>query len=196
MTLPSFLDDWLEPFRQPWKNVSNATLVAWLIFYGLFFIYALRDQSGYLFIDNVNLVIHEAGHPLFGWFGETLGVWGGTLFELIVPGALAIYFARERQPTGAAFCTFFFFENFLYIGTYMADARAQDLPLVTTGGADYVEHDWFRIFGDLGVLQHDTQIGSATRLVGWLGMLVTAGWLVWRWKQSREEQASARGAGA
>lgn len=194
MTVPSFLDEWLEPFRQPWKPISTGPVVAWLIFYALFLIYAFRDQSGYLFIDNVNLVIHEGGHPLFGWFGATLGVWGGTLLELIVPASLAIYFARERQLFGAAFCTFFFFENFLYIGTYMADARAQDLPLVTVGDPEFAEHDWFRIFSDLGVLQHDTQIGAATRLFGWLGMLATAGWLVWRWRQSRSQELGARAA--
>lgn len=187
MNLTSFLEDWLEPFRQPWRTISTAAITAWLIFYGLFLIYAFRDQSGYLFIDNVNLVIHEGGHPLFSWFGQTLGVWGGTLLELIVPASLALYFARERQVTATAFCTFFFFENFLYIGTYMADARAQELPLVTTGDPEFVEHDWFRIFGDLGVLQHDTQIGAATRLLGWLGMLATVGWLIWRWKQVRTE---------
>jgi len=64
---------------------------------------------------------------------------GGTLFELIVPLACAIYFFFRREPTGTAFCAFWFFENFLYIGAYMADARAQQLPLVTVGDSDYVE---------------------------------------------------------
>ena len=196
MTVPDFLHDWLEPLRGPWKAISTATVVSWLIFYGLFLIYAFREQSGYLFIDNVNLVIHEGGHPLFSWFGEMLGVWGGTLLELIVPLSLAIYFARERQISGTAFCAFFFFENFLYIGTYMADARAQELPLVTTGDPEFVEHDWFRIFGDLGLLQHDTQIGAATRLLGWIGMLATVSWLVWRWRHSERERAAASAAGA
>ena len=191
MSFPSALQSTFEeatqPFRQPWQAVSTAALTGWLIFYALFLLYAFRDQSGYLFIDNVNLVIHEGGHPLFGWFGPALGVWGGTLLELIVPAALAIYFASQRQPSGAAFCTFFFFENFLYIGTYMADARAQDLPLVTTGDPEFAEHDWFRIFSDLGVLQHDTQIAAVVRFLGWLGMLATVGWLVWRWRQGTVE---------
>ena len=96
-----------------WQPVSRAALGAWLLFYGLFLLYALRDQSGFLFIDQVNLIVHEAGHLLFGWFGSTLGVWGGTLFELIVPAALAVYFTIQRQTAGAAFAAFFFFENFL-----------------------------------------------------------------------------------
>ena len=163
-----------------WQPVSRAALGAWLLFYGLFLLYALRDQSGFLFIDQVNLIVHEAGHLLFGWFGSTLGVWGGTLFELIVPAALAVYFTIQRQTAGAAFAAFFFFENFLYISVYMADARTQALPLVTVGDPEMGEHDWFRIFSQLGLLQHDRGIASAMKALGWLGMLGTVAWLVGR----------------
>jgi hypothetical protein len=53
---------------------------------------------------------------------------------------------------------FFFFEQFLPIATYMADARVQDLPLLTIGDGDYVIHDWNYLFGKFGVLPHDVQI--------------------------------------
>jgi hypothetical protein len=82
-------------------------------------------------------VVHEGGHNLFGWFGPTLGLWGGTLLQWLVPFLLALYFFTQRQTTGFVFCLFFFFENWLYTATYMADARAQDLPLVTTGDPDF-----------------------------------------------------------
>ena len=88
--------------------------------------------------------MHEGGHNLFGWFGPTLGLWGGTLLQWLVPFLLAAYFFSQRQTTGFVFCLFFFFENWLYTATYMADARAQVLPLVTTGDPDFVEHDWYR----------------------------------------------------
>jgi hypothetical protein len=176
----------LDPFREKWQPISAAALIAWLVFYFLFLLYALVDRSGFLFIDNANLIVHEAGHLLFSYFGETLMILGGTIFELFVPFALAVYFAWRRQPAGTAFCSFFFFENFLYIATYMADARAQELPLVTVGDSDYVEHDWFHIFSSVGLLQHDTQIGAFVRILGWLGMLATVAWLAWRWKQSSE----------
>jgi len=176
--------DFLDSFREPWKPLSAIALVAWLVCYLSFLLYAVLDRSGYLFIDSANLIVHEAGHLLFSYLGETLMIWGGTIFELFVPFALAVSFAWRRQPAGTAFCAFFFFENFLYIGTYMADARAQQLPLVTVGDSDYVEHDWFHIFSSLGLLQHDTQIAAFVRLLGWLGMLATIAWLAWRWKRS------------
>ena len=174
-----------------WNPVSRPVLTGWLAFYGLFLLYAMGNRTGFLFIDHANLVVHEAGHLLFGWFGSTLGLWGGTLFELIVPAALTIYFAFHRQTTGAAFAAFFFFENFLYIATYMADARAQVLPLVTVGDSDLAEHDWFRIFSQLGLLQHDRQIAAAVRVLGWLGMFVTVVWLAnraWQPADARSEE--------
>jgi hypothetical protein len=62
----------------------------------------------------------------------------------------------------------------------MADARAQDLPLLTVGDSEYVIHDWNYLFGKLGVLERDIQIASAVRAIGWLGMLSVVTWLIWR----------------
>ena len=174
----------LESLQEDWKPVSKPAAIGWCIFYGLFIFHALRAHGGFLLIDHVNLVIHEGGHLLFGWLGQTLSLWGGTLLELIVPFALAVYFTFSRHTTGAAFSSFFFFENFLYIGTYMADARSQGLPLVTVGDPEEGGHDWFNIFSSLGLLPYDRTIGGMTRLAGWRGMLATVGWLIYRWRCS------------
>jgi hypothetical protein len=161
---------------EPWQPVSRPALVAWLVFYVGFLVYAFRAHGGFLFIDLANLVVHEGGHNLFMWFGPTMHLWGGTLLQCLVPFLLATYFFFHRQTTGFVFCLFFFFENWLYTATYMADARAQVLPLVTTGNAEFAEHDFFRIFSDLGVLNYDTTIAAVVRLIGWCGMI---GIVIW-----------------
>lgn len=161
---------------EPWKPISRPALVGWLIFYVGFLAYAFSAHGGFLFIDNANLVVHEGGHNLFSWFGHTIMLWG-TLLQWLVPFLLAVYFFTERQTAGFAFCFFFFFENWLYTATYMADARAQVLPLVTTGDSDFVEHDFYAIFSSLGVLNHDTQIAAVVRTLGWCGMLACVAWL-------------------
>lgn len=174
----------MESFKsildEPWKPVSRPALVGWLVFYVAFLAYAFSAHGGFLFIDTANLIVHEGGHNLFGWFGPTLGLWGGTLLQWLVPFLLAVYFFTERQTTGFVFCAFFFFENWLYTATYMADARVQQLPLVTTGDADVIEHDFFAIFTSLGVLNHDTQIAAIVRLLGWCGMFGCLAWLAFR----------------
>jgi hypothetical protein len=167
-------------FGQPWKPIARPAVIAWVVFYALFMVYAFSAHGGFLFIDSANLVVHEGGHNLFGWFGPTLGLWGGTLLQWLVPFLLAAFFFKERQIAGFAFCLFFFFENWLYTATYMADARVQALPLVSTSDSDFVEHDWYAIFSSLGVLNHDTQIAAVVRLLGWCGMLAVTAWLAKR----------------
>lgn len=167
-----------------WRPVSKPALAAWLICYSLFLLHAWTDADRFLVMDPVNLIVHEAGHLLFGWFGSTLGLWGGTLLELLVPAALAAQFAWQRHTAGTAFAAFFFFENFLYISVYMADARAQQLPLVTVGDPEMGNHDWFLIFSSLGLLRYDRSIAAAVRVLGWLGMLATMGWLALRARQA------------
>jgi len=164
--------------NQPWKPVSRLVLAAWLVFYVAFLGYAFSAHGGFLFIDMPNLIVHEGGHNLFGWFGPTIGLWGGTLLQWLVPFLLAVYFFTRRETTGFVFCLFFFFENWLYTATYMADARAMILPLVTAGDSDFVEHDWHTIFSSLGVLPYDTKIAAVISFLGWCGMLATVAWLV------------------
>ncbi len=163
--------------EEPWRPVSRPALLGWTIFYVGFLGYAFSAHGGFLFIDSANLVVHEGGHNLFGWFGATLGLWGGTLLQWLVPFLLAAYFFTQRQTAGFVFCLFFFFENWLYTATYMADARAQELPLVTTGDPDFVEHDFHLIFSNLGVLDYDTKIAAVVRVLGWIGMVVVVIWL-------------------
>lgn len=173
--------------NDPWKPVSRPALVAWMIFYVGFLLYAFSAHGGFLFIDFANLVVHEGGHNLFGWFGPTLGLWGGTLLQWLVPFLLAAYFFTERQTSGFVFSLFFFFENWLYTATYMADARAQVLPLVTTGDPDFAEHDFNAIFTSLGVLDYDTKIGAVVRLLGWCGMLGCIVWMALKARPTKEQ---------
>jgi hypothetical protein len=172
--------DWAGSWDEDWRPVSRYGVIGWLLFYLIFLAYAFSKHGEFLFIDLANLVVHEGGHLLFAWFGSTLGLWGGTLLQWLVPLLLAAYFFIQRQTAAFAFCTFFFFENWLYTATYMADARAMVLPLVTAGDSDFIEHDWHTIFSSLGVLPHDTQIASVVSFLGWCGMLGMVVWLVRR----------------
>src|SRR5574337_1053909 len=155
--------NFLEVLEEDWQPVSKPARTAWLVFYALFLIYAFASRSRFLIIDYVFVPIHEGGHLLFGWFGQTLGVMGGTLLQLGVPLAVAVYFVFERHITGTTFAAFFFFENLLNVATYMADARAQALQYVTVGDPDFAEHDWTYMFVKLRMLEHNTAIAAVVR---------------------------------
>jgi hypothetical protein len=170
----------LEVLEDDWRPVSRAILILASAFYLIFLYQAARGSGVLLMMDLVFVPIHEGGHLLFRFFGEFLAVAGGTILQLSVPLMLAAFFIFQRQIPGTAFCLFFFFEQFLPIATYMADARAQELPLLTVGDGDYVIHDWAYLFGRLGVLEHDTAIAHAVRVLGWVGMIATVAWMIWR----------------
>jgi len=76
-----------------WQPVSRVQFVCWMAFYGLLLFYLGLNWGQLTLLDNVHLPIHEGGHLLFGWLGETLGLWGGTLLQLLVPALLAVSFA-------------------------------------------------------------------------------------------------------
>jgi hypothetical protein len=179
----------LLSFDRPdrWTRVSRIGGGFYLAFYFLFLLYAWRDTSGFLFLDFVNLMIHEAGHLFFTWGGNTIMLLGGTLGELIVPALCAVFFWFHRQTYGLAFCVFWFFENFLYIGTYMADARTSALPLVNGD-----ESDWTLLFGQWKILTHDQQIGHFMRTLGWLGMFGAISWLAYRLYRDTQPESKLR----
>ena len=118
------LETLLSIFQYPWKPVSRPALAAWLLFYVAFLAYAFSAHGGFFFIDSANLVVHEGGHNLFGWFGPTLGLWGGTLLQWLVPFLLAAYFFSQRETAGFVFCLFSFRELALHRDLHGGRARS------------------------------------------------------------------------
>jgi hypothetical protein len=175
--------EFLDLLSENWQPVSKPARIGWLVFYAAFLFYAFTSKGPSLFIDLVFVPIHEGGHLLFRWFGETPAVLGGTILQLFVPLAIAVYFVFQRHVAGTALAAFFFFENFLSVGTYMADARAIALDYVTVGEGEG-QHDWTTMFLKLGVLEYDTTIGGTVRALGWLGMLGVVAWFWWRSRPS------------
>jgi Na+/H+-dicarboxylate symporter len=176
-----------------WQPVSCREFYFWLCVYGLLLAYLARHFGELTLLDNLHLPIHEAGHLFFSYFGETLHLWGGTIFQLLVPALLAGYFASKRQIPGTTFCSFVLFHSLTSVATYMSDAISRTLPLVTVGTvADESDHDWYNMFHQLGVLPHAVQIGSATRLLAWCGMMGTVVWFALRYcRQQVEPKLSA-----
>ncbi len=134
-------------------------------------------------LDRVNLIAHEAGHLLLGWFGEFIGVLGGTLGQLFVPLAIGVYFYLRREFFSAAVSLFWAGQNFFGISVYIKDARAMDLPLVSIGGGEDTIHDWNYLLSKLGILRWDHVLGT---MAFWTGVVVAASAVVWAIKDSMQ----------
>ena len=144
----------------------------------------LGDEGWVPLLDSANLALHEAGHPLVGIFSARATVYGGTLFQLVFPLAAAGHFHRAANASGVAASVVWLGENLFNIARYMADARAQDLPLVGNG-----DHDWAEIFGRWGVLHLDGRIAGMTRGIGLVLMLGAVVWLYRRWRADQDRSA-------
>ena len=123
--------------------------------------------------------MHEGGHPLFGILSERLAVYGGTLAQLFFPAACMIEFARRRETLSFALCGIWLAESALNVARYMADARAQLLPLV---GGEHVLHDWNVILLRWNLLHRDVVLANGLRVLAWLGIAAALTFLVRKWR--------------
>ena len=169
-----------------WMALPTSKLIGFAAGVVAFALLVFTSEPGFVFgLDHANLLFHEAGHPIVGLFSQRLETYGGTMGQLTFPLVLAVSFWRKGEAISFAASLIWFFENWLNIARYMADARVQELPLV--GGGD---HDWARIFGRWHVLNHDTQIAAVVRTAGWLGMAAACAWVIWRWWWERKNSAN------
>ena len=165
--LENFDDDWSElpPFALTGYWVA-AVLILWL---------ANTGEHWVFLLDNANLAFHEAGHPIFSILGERITVYGGTMGQLAFPLVAAFSFRRQHATASYAFTLLWLGENLFNIARYMADARAQILPLVGNG-----EHDWTEIFSRWNVLSSDTTLAGLVSFIGWIIIISTGIWLSYR----------------
>jgi hypothetical protein len=145
----------------------NYFKLGFTLFLSVYGVNCARDGS---FLDRVDLIAHEAGHLLFGYFGEFIMVIGGTFGQLLVPIGIGSYFVTRREFYSAAILLFWFGQNFLNISLYVKDAAAMELPMVGLGGGD-VMHDWNYLLLKFNVLAWDNTIGN---IVHGLGVLIIA----------------------
>jgi hypothetical protein len=133
-------------------------------------------------LDGANFIFHEAGHALFAFFGQFLGILGGSLTQVAIPAMCAAYFARQRQVAAAAATLFWTGESITHVAIYIADARVMALPL---HGGDGVIHDWNFLLGRVNLVTHAESLGRLAFIVGGLIILSALGVLaldlVGRW---------------
>ncbi len=108
--------------------------------------------------------IHEAGHIVFGFLPQIWVAAAGSLSEVGFTILLTFAALRTKSYWAAIFALLWFMLAMHSMGTYMADARAQLLPLVGPGPDPM--HDWHFVFGQLGWLNADVMIGTTVKIVG------------------------------
>ncbi|MEQ8525426.1 hypothetical protein [Gracilimonas sp.] len=129
----------------------------------------------FFFIDNFLLIVHEAGHTIFGFIGgRFLTILGGTLFEILLPFAIFAYgwynHKRFVAQTGLLLTAFAWIES----AAYAADAMDRRMPLI--GNLPKSSHDFYNLFSMKGVL---TEHMTYAWIMYWIGILTLILFFIW-----------------
>jgi hypothetical protein len=128
-----------------------------------YFLYYLATYTQWHFLDNVNLIIHEAGHVIFMFFGNFMHILGGSLFQVLFPAVFVCYFYRRGEYFSASLVLFWVGQNLLNVSVYASDAIAMQLPLL---GGDSVGHDWNNLLTMTNTLKYTKTIGTTMYILG------------------------------
>lgn len=138
--------------------------------YGIWLIFDYQFH----FLDYVNLIIHEAGHFIFGFLGETAHFLGGTLLQILIPLLFILKFFGEEQRFAASIMGIWLGQNFLNVAVYMADTNVRALHLVGGG-----IHDWMWLFGKWELITKAETIAQITQYTGF-AIIVLSVFAVWK----------------
>lgn len=152
--------------------------VYWALNYNIFFAvnysYPFPLDIFYLFVDNFILIVHEAGHTFFGLLGNRfLTILGGSLFQVLLPLAIVLFFWINRKYIGLQFSFLLLGFSWLDVASYAADASARQLPLI--GGLGKESHDWYNLLARMNALEYDLTYGLTFIAIGVACYLVATG---------------------
>jgi hypothetical protein len=149
---------------------SKPRQIAYIILTIFYFIVLLKytqNREFSWFMDNFTLLIHEGGHMFFGFFGELIGVMGGTIFQIIIPASTSLVFLKQRDYYAISFSIFWLGTSMFNIGRYVADAQQQILPLVSMGTGEPI-HDWNFMLNHFGLLSQTQDVANVFYAFGYI----------------------------
>jgi hypothetical protein len=125
------------------------------------------------YVPNAAAPIHEAGHIIFRPFGQIMHSAGGSLFEVLFPLILIIYFLKKRHYFSAAIILFWLSGSLHLAANYIGHAQTP-FPagsiLWTPSGFIEAEGDiwgdWTYVLTPLGLLGRTLGIAKTVHAIG------------------------------
>lgn len=155
--------------EQYWVSLSKNILLAVRYPYPFFI-------SPFFFIlDNLTLIIHEAGHTIFGIFQwRFLTILGGTLMQMLIPFLIFTSAWWKHQKVLAQFSLFWLGFAWFDSAAYCMDAYYQQLPLI--GNLPKSAHDFTNMLSSLNILNHHATVAWAMFVIGCIILILSLVW--------------------
>lgn len=152
---------------------------AWILFVYLFvqmLSFKAEDSNNLLLsvMYFINFGVHEASHMVLFFLPTIFVAAAGSIGEMTFAFLILAATIKTKAYFAATFAGLWVMLAMMSAGRYMADARAQQLPLI--GPGETVQHDWNYVFTQLGWLNADTAIGGTISVIG---IVIGASALIW-----------------
>ena len=141
---------------------------------GAFFIYLFVSILQFRVDDNHNWIlagmyliefgVHEVSHIVTAFLPSIWVAAAGSIGEIGFTLLVLVATLKARAYFAAGFAGLWVMFAMHNVGRYIADARAQALPLV--GPGETMTHDWHFILNELGLLARDKAIGGTVTIAG------------------------------
>ncbi len=149
-----------------WIDIIGKIFLFILVSYWTYIL--LSRSNPWIFMDGVNLLIHESGHLIFSFAGELIMLIAGSATQIFIPILFGIYFLKNKKYFESLFCLFWFGDNLINVSIYIKDAQSMTLDLVGGG-----THDWNAILSKLNILSVNQTIGSIFYFLGLISLLIS-----------------------
>jgi hypothetical protein len=177
--MPVFLYSFF--IKELYMNIVRLALYGILIVYLCFLTYILatdyqknetRSRSPFVIwvIDTIDLFIHETGHLVFSIFGRFIYFLGGSLFQIIIPAATVLAFAKAPLRS-LPFTLYWTGQSMVNVSIYIGDAPYQRLHLISHAAI----HDWRWLLNYMGTMENAEEIAMIVNITGLLTCCVGIG---------------------
>ncbi len=181
MDLNNFKDK-LVPFIKKYWLSAILALFSWFILkqfylairFNIFYAVLYDQPFGfgiiYFLMDNLTLIIHEAGHTIFGIFGwRFLTILGGTLMQMLIPFLIVIWgwFNKKQFIIQASL----YWLGFAWIDSaaYADDTLDKAMPLI--GNLPKSAHDFGNLLSSMNLLEQHATVAWIMYSIGLLILL-------------------------
>lgn len=167
--------NWLGFLKKWWVTILLLPFIFysihqayWVLRFNIFFAISYRFpfpiNIEYFITKNTLLLVHEAGHAFTMFFGRTMNILGGSLYEVLLPMVILGYLIYKGNVYSSQIMAYITGSAWMSVAFYAADGANRQLPLIGNLGKE--SHDWFNLLYGWGMLDKALSFGIMFAVIG------------------------------